>query len=232
MQALSMDVRQRLSVVESGPAGRAARILVKIVESQDSWDVAKSANYQNSIPRIDLDLARLLRPQVVRKAATDIGYSLQPSGEQQTVSALLEAVHNTKISYDALRALYIGVFSRFPNNLFSLNYSEIRIDILNLFHQKGKHEYLMMVLFKLLQAMNRAMTKAKEKFKDPSYMDVFSRFLNEKKVQYQCILAILTACACINSDLTKPTDDVAAYAVLLSFHPEVRHCAGEVSRTF
>jgi len=40
-------------------------VAVKIIESDQAWDVAKAANYQNTVDRIDLELARYLRPQVV-----------------------------------------------------------------------------------------------------------------------------------------------------------------------
>lgn len=42
-------------------------IQVKVVETDDAWDIAMAANYQNFVSRVDLDLARYLRPQLVRK---------------------------------------------------------------------------------------------------------------------------------------------------------------------
>jgi hypothetical protein len=41
--------------------------LVKIVEGGDSWDIAKAANNQNRVTRIDLELARFLRPSSFAK---------------------------------------------------------------------------------------------------------------------------------------------------------------------
>ena len=35
---------------------------VKIVTTEDAWQVARAANYQNVVRQIDLDLARYLRP--------------------------------------------------------------------------------------------------------------------------------------------------------------------------
>ena len=90
---------------------------VKIVVGEESWEVAKSANYQNEVSRIELELARFLRPQVVRKIATDLGYSLGATAEP-SISNVLEDIHHTKVSYEAIRLLYIGVFTAKVVGLF------------------------------------------------------------------------------------------------------------------
>ena len=95
-----------MSIVETGETSDSANVLIKIVVSNDSWDVAKAANYQNSVSRIELDLARFLRPQLVTKMATDTGYGARTA--EKTVSEVLEAVHIQKVSYDSMKLLYLG----------------------------------------------------------------------------------------------------------------------------
>ncbi|MCB9568631.1 MAG: AIPR family protein [Myxococcales bacterium] len=106
-----------MCVVQAGDVAEQAMIAVKIVVGEDSWDVAKSANYQNQVSRIDPELARFLRPQVVRKITLDLGYGV-PSPREANIASVLDEIHQTKISYDALKLLYIGLFSRYPSNIF------------------------------------------------------------------------------------------------------------------
>jgi hypothetical protein len=41
---------------------------VKIVQSEDSWDIAEAANFQNEINQLDLRLAKYIRPQEIRRS--------------------------------------------------------------------------------------------------------------------------------------------------------------------
>ena len=206
-----------MCIVQSNITDDTAKILVKVVAGEDSWGVAKAANYQNNIARIDLELAQHLRPQLVRKAATDIGYGVAPTEENRTISNVLESVYEYKVNYDSMRSLYLGLFSRFPNNLFNSIHSELRLDILTLFVEKGKDGHLMRVLFRLLIAMRRAANAAKMRF-DESHADLFKRFFNDDKTQYQCLLAILAACGCLNMPLTdKPAEAGLGFNLLSDY---------------
>lgn len=68
-----------MCIVHAGALDEDCYLPVKIVETADAWEVARAANYQNRVNQIDLDLARYLRPQLVQKAAGDLGYSLGQS---------------------------------------------------------------------------------------------------------------------------------------------------------
>jgi hypothetical protein len=191
-----------MCVVGVGEHANQAMIATKIVIGGDSWEVARSANYQNHVTRIDLELARFLRPQVVRKTATDLGFGL-PTTPQANISNVLEDIHRTKVSYDAIRLLYIGLFSRHPRNLFDGNYSEVRLDVLHALYEKEKHPYVMRVLFELWMGMERAREILKDRLKGERFIDAFKRFFHEEQLKYQCLLAILTACGCVNDDLVE-----------------------------
>lgn len=206
-----------MCIVHAGSVGDNAMIAVKIVQGQDSWDVAKAANYQNRVTRIELELAKFLRPQLVRKAATELGYAVPTAAEENTVANVLDAVYKQKISYESLRYLYVGLFSRFPGNLVASNYSELRFEILNMFYIDSKNERLMRVLFMLLQRTEEAAQSTKSRHTEESYSTVFRRFFAEDKAQYRCVLAILTACGCVNRTLTKPSEDEEAYKEMSNF---------------
>lgn len=196
-----------------------AKIVVKVVEGGDPWDIAKSTNYQNRVSKIDLELARFLRPQLVRKSATDMGYGLPPAEDQQTVSNILESIHRERVSYDAVRVLYLGLFSRFPNNMFSSNYSEVRVDILSQFGAQNQEEQLLNVLFRLYIQIREAARATQEKLAgEEEYTQHFKRFFNENKPQYQCLLGILAACGCAEDDLSdKPANDAEAFQRMARF---------------
>src|ERR1019366_1851928 len=96
---------------------------VKIVQTEDSWDVAKAANYQNSVFDIDLDLARNLRPQLVRRAANITGVRLD--NKEESAFQIVDAIYDRRVAYEETRLFYIGLFSRSPNNLFAADYTEL-----------------------------------------------------------------------------------------------------------
>jgi AIPR protein len=192
-----------MCVVGAGEKADDAVIMTKIVTDDDSWEVAKSANYQNRVTRIDLEIARFLRPQLVRKVATDLGYGMSAS-KDLSISNVLDDIHLTKISHDAIKLLYLGMFSRHPNNLFEGNYSEVRVDTLTTIGDHEKHEYVMRVLFGLWVQLGRARDALQARFrssKGDRILEVFKRFFEQDKMKYQCLLAIVTACGCVGDNL-------------------------------
>lgn len=206
-----------MCVVHAGQKGDSAMIAVKVVLGQDSWDVARAANYQNRVTRIELELAQFLRPQLVRKAATELSYAIPNAADEKTVSNVLEAVYKQKLSYDSLRHLYIGLFSRVVSNLITADYAALRFEILQLFYRDDKNERLMRVLFLLLKRSEDAALLAQARHENELYAPIFRRFFDDNKSQYRCILAILAACGSVNSTLEKSPDDEKAYVAMSNF---------------
>jgi hypothetical protein len=99
-------------------------VLAKFVQTSNAWDVAKAANYQNSVNDIDLELARHLRPQVVKRAANISGVKIDDG--KNSAFQIIDAIYDQRVAYQETRLLYIGLFSRLPNNLYASNYTEIR----------------------------------------------------------------------------------------------------------
>lgn len=196
-----------MCVIQAGRAADDAMVVVKVVVGEDSWEVAKSANYQNQVSRIDLELARFLRPQIVRKIAVDLGFGVPAIGEAN-ISNVLEDIHHTKISYDALRLLYIGLFSFYPSNIFDGHYSQVRVDVLDAANVHVRQEYVMRVLFMLLMQMKAASDEFKARHRDERVLDLFKRFFREEQPRYNCLLGLLSACGCVDEDLAPRPDEV------------------------
>lgn len=209
-----------MCVVSAKEAADPAMIAVKIVVDDDSWEVAKSANHQNRVSRIDLEIARFLRPQLVRKIATDLGYGMVQTKEP-SISNVLHDIHLAKFSYDAIKLLYLGFFSRHPNNIFDSIYSEVRLDILNAMNSNGQGERILTILFQLWMQMGRARDSWRERLQATSntrILETFKRFFEQEKLSYHCLLAILTACGCVNEDLMKkPGQPEEAYKSMMVF---------------
>lgn len=70
---------------------------VKLVESGNAWDVAKAANYQNAVNDIDLELARHLRPQIVKRAANIAGARIEDGKE--SAFQIVDALYAQRVAY-------------------------------------------------------------------------------------------------------------------------------------
>lgn len=200
-----------MCVVQAGAAADAAMVVVKVVVGEDSWEVAKSANYQNQVSRIDLELAKFLRPQIVRKIAISLGYGM-PSTGKENISKVLDEIHHTKISYDALRLLYIGIFSRYPSNIFEGHYSEVRLEVLDAANSRSRQEYVMRICFQLLMQVKDASEEFKGRHNNEKVLDLFKRFFREEQPRYNCLLGLLTACGCVDDDLSHRDEEVDGMA--------------------
>jgi hypothetical protein len=183
-------------------------IPIKIVQTSDSWDIAKAANYQNAVDSIDLDLARHLRPQLAKRIATAAGVQIKdgPSSAFQ----ILETIYDRKVAYDETRLLYIGIFSKSPNNVFSGNYTELVTDLITKFYEKDPYgEGTFSTLFSLQSASQEGLVKAEETFTNPSYADKFKRFYRDDTPTYRSFISILALCAAVEMDITDRKIDTA-----------------------
>lgn len=182
-------------------------VQVKVVESQNAWDIAKAANFQNTVDKIDLDLARYLRPQVVRKAASAAGVEVADAIPTSVVS-LLGNFYQDKVQYEEVRHLYIGMMSFTPNNIGDGLYTKLRADLISEFAKDPvTQEALLQTLFRVVKATRDAIQRCNEMFGDEDYMKPFSRFFKESKPQYRIFLAVLTLCAVLGVDISARHDD-------------------------
>jgi len=182
-----------------------AFLLVKVVETSDSWDIAKSANFQNRVEQIDLELARYIRPQLIKSAASKLGKSVDHNG-YRSVFDVLNSVHRDRVAYEEIYHLFIGLFSRTPNNVIVTNYTELRTDILKYlqvqtFDQADQLERVFDILFKLYKSGQTGQKLAVDKYNDSSYKDAFQRFWKVNRSNYRTMLTILAACGCVRDNI-------------------------------
>ena len=87
-----------------------------------------------------------------------------------SASSVLNTIYQTKIDYDELKVLVLGLFSRKPNNLFEGNYAELRGDILErLYDESGGDEAVLSVLLLLLKESRVALKLCEDTYSGAEY---------------------------------------------------------------
>ena len=79
---------------------------------------------RNTVDRIELELARYLRPQVVRRASASAGIVVDGTSTGDAMS-MLNNFYVSRVQYEEVRTLYIGLMSRSPANIGENNYTEL-----------------------------------------------------------------------------------------------------------
>jgi hypothetical protein len=174
----------------------------KFVQTSNAWDVAKAANYQNSVNDIDLELARHLRPQVVKRAANISGVKIDDAKE--SAFQIIDAIYDQRAAYQETRLLYIGLFSRLPNNLYASNYTEISSALLSLFYEDDKYgDSLFEMLFALQRACQKGLNDTKETFTNSEYAGMFDRYYRDDSPAYRCFVGILALCGALKVNVAE-----------------------------
>ena len=141
-------------------ANKPSYVLVKVVQTDDSWDITKSANYQTHIPDIDLELAQFLRPQLVKRAAGHLGVKIKDV--ETSAFQIIDEIYDHKVAYNEVRLLYIGLFSRSPNNVFASNYTELMKEPIQQMYQESSYEEDVFETLFLLQKSGSIRSKRSE----------------------------------------------------------------------
>jgi hypothetical protein len=198
---------QTTQVVVENPDER-CHVLAKVVRTEHSWEIAKAANFQNRINRIDLDLAEYIRPRTVRTAATKAGVGFRyQQGEMDSIFAVLDTIYQDQITYREIRSLFIGLFSRNPNNAIDPDYGQLRTNIIDeLYKTDVRREKMFTILFNIQKAIRKASVRTQEVFAGREYASLFRRFWEEAKPRYRAFLAILTMCGCVRSNIYDSPD--------------------------
>lgn len=176
-------------------------VQVKIVQTEpdEAWNITKAANYQTEVPDIDLEIARSLRPQLLRRYGFISGVEVEHG--KKSALQLLDDMYNTKVTYDETRLLYIGLFSRSPNNLIAGNYTELLPELVKQFHDE---DYYGEQVFKVLLELERVSERGKDKVRDIfSDETLFNRYYDPDNPIYRCFVSILALCGAINMDVTE-----------------------------
>lgn len=182
-------------------------VLVKVVEAVDSWDIAEAANFQNQIDQIALKLARYIRPQMIRAAASK--FSVRFKGpEESSPFAVIDTIYQEEITEEEFRALFLGLFSSSPRNVLSVNYTEVNIEVVDKLFSDDNPDKEMVeeVLFRINQLTQESIRQVEDALQaDEALLDLFQRFWKEDKPNYRAFLAILAASGCAKVDVySKP----------------------------
>lgn len=180
---------------------------VKVVQTSDSWDIAKAANLQNVVFDIDLDLARHLRPQLAKRAATALGVQLD-DGEKSAFQ-IMDEIYGQRVAYEETRLLFIGFFSRTPNNIFARNYTELMPNLIDKFYLEDPYgERIFDFLFVLQAASQEGLEEAKTTFTDPAYAGLFKRYYREDSPTYRCFVSVLAICGAVGMNIVERKTEV------------------------
>jgi len=191
-QASIVNGCQTTMAIVAAPATATAKLLVKIVETEDSWDIAQAANFQNEIKRIELELARDLRPQLIRNEASKAGYRFISNSDQKTAFSVMEELFEASIVYEEFESLFVGLFSRSPNNVFDNNYAELRQELLAGLNSDAAKEDIYEDLFKIhFSAKQAGLDQAKNPMARAELAELFQRFWKDDKHSYRTYLTLL-----------------------------------------
>lgn len=197
---------------ESPESAQNAKILVKIVETDSSWDVAEAANFQNKINQIDLKLAKYLRPQIAQRAGMASGINIEGNTNP---SSLLEKLSSARASYEDVKVLFLGLFSRSPGNTIAANYTEFRYSLLDQFlrqEQDALNDSLLKLIIEIQSRSDKVSEEVSSKF-SPDYSDLFKRFI--ERGSYRAFLAITAGCITVRRNIYRENLDIQELAQFL-----------------
>lgn len=178
-------------------------VLVKVVQTSDAWDtwdITKAANHQNEVDQIDLDIASSLRPQLAKRAAVTLGVQLTDNAN--SVFQIIDDIYTQRVAYTEVRLLFMGLFSRTPNNLFAANYTELMKGLMKHFYNEDRYgTRIFEVLFALQGAIEEGIDYTQKILSNSSYSSDFDRLYKEHSLTYRCFIGILAICAAININI-------------------------------
>lgn len=210
----------------------ACSVPVKVVQSADSWAIAKAANYQNSVPDIDLDLARHVRPQLAKRAAARAGVQLHAG--QRSAFEIIDSIYDQRVTYDETRSLYIALFSKTPNNAFAGNYTELLAELIDRFYREDPYgDSTFDTLFLVQAATQEALRRAQQTFTSPAYAGLFDRLYKDDNPSYRSFISVLALCGAAKMNVAERQSDMGAeYARMCSFLGTVRVLIASQKDTF
>ncbi len=190
-------------------------VSVKVVQTSDAWDITKAANHQNYVDQIDLDLARHVRPQLARRAGANLGVRID---DNSSMFQIIDEIYNRRVVYEEVRLLYIGLFSRSPNNILASNYTELLPGLSAKFYDEDENgTRIYETLFALQGASQEGIEEAKKTFTNEAYASMFDRLYSEHNLAYRCFISILALCGAINTNIAERKEGNAEYERMKKF---------------
>jgi hypothetical protein len=150
-----------------------------------------------------------LRPQLVRRVATELGYAVAAESIDNA-SAVLSTIYQHKVDYEELKLLVLGIFSRVPSNLFEANYAELRGDLLEeLYNQDRGDEKVFSVLLLMLKEGRIALDRCAATYSGEEYAPLFKRFFEDNRPRYRVYLTVVAMCSLQRQDLSSRSAETA-----------------------
>lgn len=182
-------------------------ILVKIVEAQEAWEIAKTANFQNKVEQIQLLLAEYIRFPLVQ--GIGMKRDVHIHSPYTSVLDVFSTFYRHEVAYEEIDYLFLGFFSRNIRNIIDANYTEIRDDLLKTIQgpeeTRGDVFYAIFELYDVSREAAKLLAEIQSEEDDlgenESDGNLFQRFWNDNKPYYRSFLAILTACAFVNINI-------------------------------
>ncbi len=178
-------------------------VAVKVVKTGDAWEITKTANAQNYIRKIELELAKFLRPQRLRKAANDLGYGFK-EGEGASAKLILNSIYEHQIEQEEVKHLYLGLFSNNPANIFERQYADVRYDVLEAFiSNEEAEERVFSTIFLICMKTRDAINFCHSRLSTGKFGSLFKRFFGEEKSNYRIYFTMLTICVASSHDISQ-----------------------------
>lgn len=196
-----------MCIVEAQPLGDCfVPVKIVIADLENSSKVAKTANTQNKIEKINLELSEYLRPQLVKMSLAEIGVKINEHETLTSVPSIASAICYNRIFYSDLRYLFIGLFSYIPRNIFISDYASIKFDDLgNAYPSLDDKKSLVSIIGNILTAANKVFDKLKEEYPSEANLQdskgkigqIFNRFYVDEK-GYKPYLIVFAMCCLLN----------------------------------
>ena len=212
-----------MCIVEAQPSGDCfVPIKIVLADIENSSTVAKTANNQNKIEKINLELSEYLRPQLVKMSLAEIGVKINETENSNSVPSIASSICNNRIFYSDLRYLFIGLFSYIPRNIFISDYASIKFDdVGSSYPSLDEKKYLISVLGKILEVANQVFDSLKQEYPpEASNQDskgktgtIFNRFYADEK-GYKAYLIVFALCCLLNIDDEKQFKNMSVKNIL------------------
>jgi len=191
------------------------QVLTKVVGTNQAWDVARAANLQNDVTRFELEIAQFLRPQLVNRAASHEG--IRVIGNESAFS-LLDSIYQYEIMYEDLRALFVGIFSHTPNNIFGTSYTELIPELIARFYANDPDgTQLLNKLFEIQKAASQSMQDLQGRMQEKNItISAYQRFFKDNKAAYRAFFTLLAASSVSDIDISQRISDVTSRYELIS----------------
>jgi len=174
--------------------------VVKIKDEEGSLDIAKTANTQNKIDKINLELAEYIRPQLLKTALAEHGVEIDEAIEDK-VPSIASVIATRQVFKSDLRYLFIALFSTPPRNTFRSDYTSIKFDeVAQHFRTLEDKKLLISQLARLIVLVDKIKDSLRTTVSDPSQENIlktFKRLLDQGK-GYKAYITVIALCCFSN----------------------------------